>query len=238
VRALVYHDHLTLYAVAENQLAKLGNPKLVILPSPQALTKAAWQALLKYVNDGGNLLITGPVDRDEHWRVAKRMAPLKLDAEVEPLMFHQAAIIANGRAIPMSFDQQKQNLVESLRFRDGSTLKELSIGKGRTFWAAYPVELAEGTESAAALYSYVAGRIGIAPLFDMQTPVAPGVLIYPMVLEDSVLYIMSSEAAGDVKLDVRDKITGTRLSLNLPSQRAALALVGKRSHAIVAKYGF
>jgi hypothetical protein len=164
--------------------------------------------------------------------------PAELKLHVGPLMFHQAAISANGHAILMSFDQQKQNLVEFLRFRDGSTLKELSIGKGRIFWAAYPVELAEGTESAAALYSYVAGRIGIAPLFDLQAPVSPGVLIYPMVLEDSVLYIMSSETDDDVKVDLRDKVTGTRLSLDLRAQRAALALVGKRSHAIVAKYGF
>jgi hypothetical protein len=238
VRALAYHDHLTLYAVAENHISKLGSPKLAILPSPQALTETAWQALLKYANDGGNLLITGPVDRDEHWRVITRMAQLKVAADVEPLMFHQAVITANGRSIPMSFDQQKQNLVESLRFRDGSTLKEIPHGKGRIFWAAYPVELAESTEPAAALYSYVAGQIGIASLFDLQVPISPGVLVYPVVLEDAVLYIMSSETADDVKVDLRDKLSGTRLTLNLPSQRAALALVGKRSHTIIAKYGF
>jgi hypothetical protein len=238
VRALAYHDHLTLYAVAENQLAKLGRPKLAILPSAQALTEVAWQALLKYANDGGTLLITGPVDRDEHWQVVKRMAQLKVDADVEPLLFHQAALTANGHTIPMSFDQQKQNLVESIRFRDGSTLKEIPYGKGRIFWAAYPVELAESTEPAAALYSYVAARIGITSLFDVPGPISPGVLLYPIMLEDSVLYIMSSEAADDVKLDLRDKVTGARLTLNLPSQRAALALLGKRTRAIIARYGF
>src|SRR6202795_3366127 len=168
VRALSYHDRLTLYAVAENQISKLGSPKLAILPSPQAFTETAWLALLKYVHDGGNLLITGPVDRDEHWHSVARAAALKAGAEVEPLMFHAAAIALNGRVIPLSFDQHKQNLIESLRFSDGSTLKEISHGKGRIFWAAYPVEMAEGSEAAAALYSYVAGRVGIAPMFDVQ----------------------------------------------------------------------
>src|SRR5580765_8915160 len=101
VRALAYHDHLTLYAVAENQLAKLGSPKLVILPSPQALTETAWQILLKYANDGGNLLITGSVDRDEHWHVVSRMTELKLNAQVEPVMFHQAALNAGGHSVSM-----------------------------------------------------------------------------------------------------------------------------------------
>ena len=65
VRALAYYDRLTPYIVYENQIEKMGSPKLAILPSAQALTERAWQQLLKFVDEGGNLLITGPVDRDE-----------------------------------------------------------------------------------------------------------------------------------------------------------------------------
>ena len=239
IRALTYHDHLTLYAVAENQLAKLGSPRLAILPSPQSLTDIAWQTLLKYVQNGGNLLITGPVDRDEHWHRVARAAELKLSAEVEPLMFHNSVVIVGGgRAIPLSFDQEKQNLVESLRFTDGSTLKELPYGKGRIFWAAYPLELAETTDAAAALYSYVAARVGITPMFDLQSPPSPGVLVFPTVLEDSVLYIMASESAHDTKIDLRDKLTGVRFSLQLSSQHAAIALISKKNKSFIAKYGF
>ena len=238
VRALAYQDHLTLYAVAENQLAKLGSPRLAILPSPQSLTETGWQALLKYVRDGGNLLITGPLDRDEHWHRVPRAAGLKLGAEVEPLMFHHSVVTAGGRAIPLAFDQEKQNLVETLRFTDGSTLKELPYGKGRIFWAAYPVELADGTDAAAALYGYVTTRIGISPMFDLQSPSSPGVLIFPIAMEDSVLYIMACESADDSKIDLRDKLTGVRLSMRLPGQHAALAVVSKMDKAVVAKYGF
>ena len=99
VRALAYHDHLTLYAVAENQMARLGTPKLVILPSAQALTETAWRALLKYAHDGGNLLIIGPVDRDEHWHVVARGAAMKVGAEAEPLLFHSAVLNAGGTAL-------------------------------------------------------------------------------------------------------------------------------------------
>ena len=37
VRALAYDAHLPAYVIAENQIEKLGAPKLAILPSPQAL---------------------------------------------------------------------------------------------------------------------------------------------------------------------------------------------------------
>ncbi len=246
VRALAYNDRLTVYAIAENQIDKLGTPKLAILPSAQALTEKAWSALLQYANQGGNLLITGPVDYDEHWHRTGRAAQISLEAQTEPLTYHNARLQLNARALTLSFDTQKQTWLEALHFSDGSTLKEIPYGTGRIFWAAYPVELAEGTQSAADLYAYVAGRVGVAPLFeikaevqsDVQSALSPGVLIFPTVLDDSVLYVIVSDTAQDAKIDLRDKLTGTRLSLLLPGQHAAMAVIGKNEKSVVAKYGF
>jgi len=238
VRALAYNDRLASYAIAENQIDKLGSPKLAILPSPQSLTEKAWHALLQYANQGGNLLITGPVDYDEHWHRTGRAAQLKLEVQSEPLVYHNAILQLNDRALTLSFDTQKQTWLDAMHFNDGATLKEIPYGKGRIFWAAYPVELAEGTQPAADLYAYVAGQSGIAPEYELQSTVSPGILIYPTVLEDSVMYVMVSDAAEDAKIDLRDKVTGARLNLLLPSQHAAIAVVGKREKAVVARYGF
>jgi hypothetical protein len=238
VRALAYNDRLTAYAIAENQIDKLGTPKLAILPSPQSLTDKAWSALLQYANQGGNLLITGPVDYDEHWRRTGRAAQLKLEAHPEPLVYHNARLQLNDRVLSLSFDTQKQTWLDALHFNDRSTFKEIPYGKGRIFWAAYPVELAEGTQPAADLYAYVAGRAGIAPEFELQSTVSRGVLIYPTVLEDAVMYVMVSDAAEDTRIDLRDKLTGAKLSLMLPAQHAAIAVIGKREKDVVAKYGF
>src|SRR5215468_3898538 len=153
-------------------------------------------------------------------------------------MCHAAGRSAGGRNIPVSFDQQKQNLVEAVRFRAGATLKEIPHGKGRIFWAAYPVEMADGTEAAAALYSYVVGRVGVASLYDLQGQVSEGILIFPMVLEDSLLYIMASESAEDVQIDLHDRTTGASVKLKLASQRAAMAVVSKKNRGVVAKYGY
>ena len=184
------------------------------------------------------MLVTGPVDRDEHWHNTTRMAELKLDAETEPLTYHNAAIQLRDRLVPLSFDQQKQSWLQSLRFNDGASLKEISYGNGRIFWAAYPVELAEGAQAAAELYAYVAGRLGVAPMFDLQSSLSPGVMVYPVALEDSVLYIMTSESADDAKVDLRDKLTGVRLTFQLAGQHAAVALIGRQEKGVVAKYGF
>jgi hypothetical protein len=238
VRALAYYDRFAAYAIAENQIEKLGSPRLAILPSPQALTETAWLSLLNYVTEGGNLLITGPVDRDEHWHATMRAGEMKLDAHAEPLTYHNGEVRLGDRVIPLSFEQQKQDLLESLRFSDGSTFKEVSYGKGRIFWAAYPIELAEGAQATADLYGYVCGRIGIPSAYELKSPLPPGVLVYPVVLGDSILYVLASESADDTQVDLLDVLSGVRLTLKLPAQHAALALIGKRQRAVVAKYGF
>jgi hypothetical protein len=238
VRALVYDVHLPAYVIAENQIDKLGAPKLAILPSPQALSEAAWQALLKYVEGGGNLLITGPVDRDEHWQVVSRARDLGVQAHIEPLTYHNAAIRIADRSIALAFGQPQQNELDSLRFDDGSTFKEIPHGKGRIMWAAYPVELAEDLQSTAGLYAYVTRQLNITPIFTSQSPLSSGVLVFPTVLADSVLYVIVSDSASDAAISLRDQATGTSITVSLPAEHAAIAVVGKKERRVVARYGF
>jgi hypothetical protein len=238
VRALAYDAHLPAYVIAENQIEKLGQPRLAILPSPQALSEAAWQALLKYVDAGGNLLVTGPVDRDEHWQIVHRTADLGLAARVEPLTYHNATVRLRDRSLLLAFGQQQQNWLDSLRFDDGSSFKETPHGKGLIFWTAYPVELAENAQATSELYSYIATRLNISPMFTTQSPLPPGVLVFPTVLADSVLYVFVSDSANDTAISLRDQATGAPLAFSLPAEHAAIAVVGKKEKKVVAKYGF
>jgi hypothetical protein len=237
VRALAYYDHVTPFVLTENQIDKMGAPKLAILPSPQSLTDAAWRSLLQYVNDGGALLITGPIGRDEHWQNKLRAADLHVEGHSEALVVHNATVRVKDRVLPLSFDQQKQTWLEMMQFTDGSKLKELNVGKGSIFWCAYPIELSDGVQASADLYSYVLRRAGVEAVFQSQVTLPPGVLVSATQLEDSILYVFASEDA-DTTIDVRDKLTGARIAFNLPSQRAAIALVGIKEKAVIAKYNF
>jgi hypothetical protein len=238
VRTLAYHLRLMPYITTENYIADLGSPRLAILPSPQVLTEHAWQALLAYVRGGGNLLVTGPVSRDEHMHPVNRTTPLGLDAVSEPLMSHNARIRVDNSAINLSFDQQKQFALEILQFQDGAGLQELSLGKGRIFWADYPVELAEDPDSASQLYSHVAGKLALAPRFELRSPLPPGVLVYVTELDDSVLYIFENEFAADSPISLRDSATGADLKASVRAHHASMALLDKKTKTIIAKYGF
>jgi hypothetical protein len=247
VRTLAYYARLTPYVVYENQIEKMGNPKLAILPSAQALCEKAWQGLLKYVDGGGTLLITGPVDHDEHWQPVNRASELMPGRHAVPLTYTNAPVLPadaapipalrNLYSQPLSFDLQAQSWLEAQRFPIGS-FTELNHGKGRILWAAEPVELAQGIDASGNVYSYVAARLEIPQLFDVLTPFSFGVMVYPIAIEDAILYVIVSDNAVDTKVDLRDKSTGTRLVLTLPAEHAALALIGKKEKAVIAKYGF
>jgi hypothetical protein len=256
VRALAYYAHLTPYIVYENQIDKMGSPKLAILPSAQALTEKAWQQLLKYVEGGGNLMITGAVDRDEHWQRVNRARELIADAQVAPLTYHNAEVspadMASRRprdaALPskgegLTFNQEAQTWLESLRFEGGRSAGEREIrhGRGTVLWIREPAELADGDVAIQGLYA-AANQFGLQPLFGKALPgtmsLPAGVMVYPVALTDAMLYIFVSDREEDSKIDVSDRATGVSLTFLLPAQHAALALIGKEEKAVIARYGF
>lgn len=237
VRALAYDLHQPCSILTENQIDKLAalSPKVVILPSAQALRESTWQALLGYVKSGGNLLVTGPVSRDEHWHFVDRQSPLGIQGAVEPLTFHSSEIRFDAKnsnmSIPVPFLQQQQQLLEYVRFADGRSEASVSLGKGKLQWCAYPIELSDNEQAAALTYS------GMLESTHPSVEVRPSTLIYPIELQDAVLYVIESEFSDDQDISIHDEATGTELKFRLPSQRAALALIDKHSKQIVAKYG-
>jgi len=80
----------------------------------------------------------------------------------------------------------------------------------RVCWTAYLVKLAGDLNAAASVYRYVLNRAGVGAPFEMAGNSSPGVMIYPRVLQDAILYVITSETAKDVNLDLRDKLGGGR----------------------------
>jgi len=241
VRAVGYHARFTPYLIYENQIDRMGNPKLAVLPSAQALTENAWQQLLKYVEGGGDLLITGPVERDEHGQRVNRAGNFIPGAQTLPLTFHAASSGDPSKAGKvLVFDQDAQSWLEYLHFGShGPESRDVEYGRGHILWTAYPAELA--SEGEAATRDYIAtaeGGAKLSHLFALSGELSPGILVYPISLEDSVLYIFSSDSQRDEPINLEDKTTGARLTFTLPSERAALALIGKKQRAVIAKYGF
>jgi len=240
VRTLGYVDHAPARMLPESQLAALGNPKLVILAAPQALSENAWKQLRSYAEGGGTLLITGPVNRDEHWRRVDRLDELGIRGTVIPLAtrLSQLALPGEQGSIGVSYGGAVQQApLEVLRFDDRSSVKLVRTGKGRVVWAADPVEFADGTEASAKLYAYAIRVAGVRASFRAIRPLSSGVAAIPTVLNNAVLYSFSSDSFRDEPIDLLDACSGARIHFTLQAQHGALLLFRKYDGKLAASYG-
>jgi hypothetical protein len=235
VRVLEYQLGVRVFVLAENQLEKLGAPKLVILPSAHALSDAAWAALLKYAQGGGTLLITGSAERDERWRPRGRLAALGVAARPAPIILREAELRIGERRLSVSFDAGRQAHLEMLALPGDETFRELQLAKGRIFLVSFPVELAEESYAAAAVYSYAVFKAGV------QMPTlggAPGwgVLVRGVEMESSVLYLVVSESGREEEVSFVDVASEGGVVLRLPAGRARLVLLRKSDGSVIAEY--
>jgi hypothetical protein len=263
LRAMAYFDHTPLRMLPENRLDELDEygseqrqifagtgvwPKLVFLPSAQGLTEKAWQQLLDYVAKGGTLLVTGPVDRDEHWQFVDRLGPLGVKAEVMPLAVRGSTLeIPDNAPLPLSFPPDvQQSAVETMRFENNVAMETIEHGSGRILWTADPVEFSEGYATIAALYRYALKAAKVEAPFQEISKLSPNVLAFPTFLEDvdargakipgPVLYTFSNESLDPEGVGLRDALTGAMINFTLGPQRGA-ALLLDREGKVLASYG-
>jgi hypothetical protein len=235
VRAMNYECHISAGMVSENHVEDIEGTKLVVLPSPQVLHDTTWQSLMTYVSNGGNLLVTGPVERDEHWELRGRLLKLGVSATTSTLGYRDTAINTGAETIEASFASSAQKALETLVLPDGRSYMEVKHGAGIIFMVAAPVELAESPESTVEVYRHVLSRIGIEPEFDTAR-LAPGVLARAEIRKDSVLYLFVSESNRIEDIEIRDKLTGANLKLTLPAMRTKLMLLDRATGAAIASY--
>lgn len=193
---------------------------------------------MEYLAKGGTLLITGPVDRDEHWQPVDRMTPLGVKGEMGPLVVRGSQLtLPDGKTFALGFPagvQQSETL--TMRFADGKTVEVIPHGTGKILWTADPVEFAEGYHATAALYRWALDQAGVKAPFREEQPLARSVLAFPTMLDDAVIYSFSNESADAQIVDLVDAATGAHIRFTLEPQRGAALLLG-RDGKVLSSYG-
>jgi len=235
VRALNYQCHIPARVVTENHVGDIKGSRLTVLPSAQILQDATWKALMDYVSEGGNLLLTGPVERDENWQLRDRLGPLGVIARTATLDYRTTTVQMGTESVEASFPAAAQRALETLEIEGGRSYLEVKQGKGTIFLVASPVELAESAEATVALYRHVLSETGIEPDFIVNR-LPSSILVRPEVFKDSVLYLLVSESSADQVIDIRDKLSGANLKRKLPASRTKLVLLDRGTGAVLSEY--
>jgi hypothetical protein len=234
VRAMCYHCRTTMSAVSEYALDRLDHrPRVIVVPSPRILTDEAWQQLIELAEDGVSILVTGPIDFDEHWRPTPRLEVYGIQTSTAPVA-NEEDLELNGEMSRLSYSDLKIQRVEKAVVDGGTRVLTVPVGRGRLIWSPLPVELADQIEPAVALYRYALAQSNTPSHFTIE-PNDPGLLAYPAAHEDAVLYAFVSELAVPKRFGLVDRTSGARLEFDVPAGGAVLRLVG-RDGSVLGKY--
>jgi hypothetical protein len=71
----------------------------------------------------------------------------------------------------------------------------------------------------------------------MRKQLSPGVLAFPTMLKDAILYSFSSESLDDHEIDIEDSITKAMIHFTLAAQHGAVILLNRSDGSVLASYG-
>jgi hypothetical protein len=230
VRALYYYARGEAYVVGEYQIASLGSPKLIILPSSFALTEEAWQAILARVKEGAVLLATGPFGGDAHLHPTGRQDQVGLPYLDVPLTLRSNAFKWPGGQEELTFAGNKTTVLSRAQLPGGQDWAEAPLAKGRILFAALPLELNQTLRAVGAIYRDAMKIANISPTY--TTPLNdPGILICPTRLPKATLYVLTSES-NQTTVAFHDARSGKDFSGHLENGRAALLLISDEGQII------
>jgi hypothetical protein len=224
VRALYHEARASAEAVGEYQVELLGNPRLILLPSPWILSARAWDALLGRVQAGATLLVTGRFDGDEHFRPTGRQHAIGLDYERGLLATRENPVQWPGGAGRAVFSGDKTTYLEKAILPGGATFARRAVGRGQVLFSSLPLELNDDLRLLGEVYRWALAEAKVEPVY-RTTLDDPGILICPTPLESGTLYVLTSESSVRRDVRFRDVASGRDLRVDLAPGRAALLLV-------------
>jgi Beta-galactosidase len=236
VRALYQYARTEAYVVGEYQIELLGNPKLIIIPSPFELTATAWQAVIDRVKAGATLLVSGRFDEDAHFHATGRQTEIGLDYEPGLLTARENVLKWPGGEARLTYSGEKTTYLDRAVFPDGNSWLTKNLSQGKILFSALPLELNDNLQTIGDVYKYAAQQAGVIPTYSTAVQ-DPGILICPTRFPHSTLYVITSESEKTDEVSFQDQLSKQSFSGKVDSGRAAMLLVEDNGR-ILASYGW
>ena len=223
MRVLYGYARSEAYLVGEDQMDLLGNPKLLIVPSPWTLNQSAFEAIVAKVREGATLLISGPFDKDPHFHSTGRQKLLGIDYTSAQLALQNQVFEWPGGTAELLFERNKSDVLERAILPNGQLFVEKDFGKGKVLFATIPLELNENQELIGSVYQRALKAAGVGATY--RTSINdPGLMICPTKFPNATLYVITSESNRD-QVSFHDVRSDKEFSSHLEPGRAALLLI-------------
>lgn len=237
IRAFHYHCRRTLRAVSEYSLetilAEENVPNLILLPSPRILTERAWESLLKLVRNGSTLAITGYFADDEHFLPQPRFKDMESQSIYEAVPVSQfEKIEIEGKILQVRFGGEKIQRIEKADFPQ-DYIWNTGLGEGNIFWCKIPLEIGETLEPIIAFYNFALKRANLLPFFSLPYN-NPAILIRPTEFQDTFLYLIINESAGNEFVEFVHTPTDTKFEFSLAGGKTKMIFIDKKTGATLA----
>jgi len=235
VRALYHHARAAADVVGEYQIDLLGQPRLIVLPSPWVLDEHAWDVILERVRAGSTLLVSGRFDADAHFQPTDRAVEVGLDYEPDLLAARAHVVRWPGGEGRITFSGDKTTYLERARLPGDATFQRDAVGQGQILFFSLPLELGDEVALLGRIYRFALEQAEVEPVYRTALD-DPGVAIVPTPLQTATLYVLTSESAEREDVTFEDTASGRDIRVDILPGRAALRLVTHGGET-VAGYG-
>jgi hypothetical protein len=214
----------------------LSNPRLIVLPSVRTLSQPAWEHLISVVKSGAVMLVTGPVDEDDHHAHVNRLGDFGIQAEEESVAEEEESMFYGAQHL-LRFGPGVAGCARKAVINGQSgRLKNVEIGDGRLIFAPLPFELSIDVEPIRALYQFALKNAVVPESFTVDA-CDPDVIIRAQVFKSAVLYGVISTKETDAEFLLTDSLTGRTVPVQIPSGRAIMFILSRKDGRVIAQYG-
>ncbi|MFT4145027.1 MAG: hypothetical protein QM644_11285 [Mobilitalea sp.] len=223
----------------EDNLTQIGDPKLIIFPAAQMMTKETWELLVKYMKAGKTVLLSGCAELDQYGSYCKRFEELGMETEVSNSNSVEKVSIENNTYYTsfrecVGFMNPSKALNKVIYSKDRENkVRVFSVGKGKLIHCPLSLEIGDSLEAVVKLYEFAMKEAGVSNQICTvtDTEVNPSILLYPMAYQDSTLYTLVNEGEA-ASISFTDLATGTKIKAFVKGQRGAKLWIDKKGELL------
>jgi hypothetical protein len=224
-RVLAYNLKQGFYGCGDFSLDLMGLPKLIIYPAPRVIPEGTWAKLMDKAAAGATVLVTGPLNFDEHWAGVDRTKQFGIDTAALQSVMREETVILGDEQLRAVFDSQLISWVdkEVMSGKKESELYTFPVGNGAVLWCPLPIEMNRDDAVVESIYSLALAQARIEREIEFISGDEPGVFIRKLKFKKGSIYILVSEDGSDRVIEFIDRSNDTMVRLSLPSGKAVMA---------------